>query len=839
MKTMRRCLCARIGWMSTISAVVAATAVAADPSAVAKGVKGRVLSVSTPIAEAEDGLLLGNGDLSVSVFHSANEIRWRLGKGDVWDRRFDPSGDPKPPHIKEIAHGIADEGWKSHPYGGAEAVALKGTDNPKRMKELCSGAPDSYNKRPYPCPKPVGELTLAIPPDWPGLTIRQDLSIEEGCLRITGRATNGIEFRATCFVPPNDNVLVVRWEIANWSKATRIGKGRVLRVSLRRWADPGYEEFANQYFMESGQTGFFHDQMAKCKSPLPPPTWRMLGDRRIIEQTFPADPTFPQGFRYVMAPFASAGAMENVDVWAAKEARIRVAIPQEANDGWLAVAVATTSDGKGPDAEVARFSQLLADKTQVAKWEQATKDAARQFWARSSVRIADPALENLWYETLHARRCTYKAGKTPPGLLLPSTVRDYSWWHGDYHTNYNFQEPFWADYTANQLDMGDAYFTGIQYFLQMGRIIAKKYYGTRGAFIQLSGYPIVATDDVLGAVPMGRLAYMTGWAVTLHWQRYLMTKDEKWLAEVGYPAIRDCALFYNDFMQKRDDGLYHIFPSNQQEDGFSGDPKTVTDRAQVMQHARYCLRSAILASEVLKLDADLRAEWRERLEHAAGDDGQPPLKLAGVEKHFHDANPPEFGFGRPYRPAPHAAAPSPWPGPDNVLDQWYPGQFPICAMVTLREGGISPEDLHLGYKRFIDRWRHPNGLIWAMSVDDYGHAGAWTETLGICAPLQEMMLQSFGGVLRVFPCWPTKVDASFRDFRAEGAFLVSARWADGGAKDLEILSEKGGPCRLYSPWGKDFTVTTADGRAVTVSKPIDGIYDFPTKAGQRYRLQPQ
>ena len=71
---------------------------------------------------------------------------------------------------------------------------------------------------------------------------------------------------------------------------------------------------------------------------------------------------------------------------------------------------------------------------------------------------------------------------------------------------------------------------------------------------------------------------MTGWAVTPHWQRYLLTKDDKWLAAVGYPAIRECALFYTDFMQRRGDGPYHIFPSNQGEDGFTGNAKDYSDR---------------------------------------------------------------------------------------------------------------------------------------------------------------------------------------------------------------------------------------------------------------------
>jgi hypothetical protein len=383
--------------------------------------------------------------------------------------------------------------------------------------------------------------------------------------------------------------------------------------------------------------------------------------------------------------------------------------------------------------------------------------------------------------------------------------------------------------------VGDAYFTAIQYFLQMGRIIAQKYYGTRGAFIQLTGYPIVAADDVLGAVPMGRMAYMTGWAVTLHWQRYLLTKDERWLAAVGYPAMRECALFYTDFMQRRGDGLYHIFPSNQGEDGFTGNAKDYTDRAQVMQYARYCLRTAILASEVLNVDADLRQQWRERLDHAAGDDGKPPVRLTGIEKHFQEANPPEFGLGRPYQPKAQNTPPTPWPNVD--ADRWYAGQYPLFAVPALRSGSLDPEGVYLGMKRIVQRWQHANGLVWAMAIANYGHAGAWTETLGICAPLQEMMLQSFGGVLRIFPCWPNDVAASFRDFRAEGAFLVSASWGKGTVQDVEILSEKGGPCRLYSPWSDGLSVTTSAGNAVEVAKPKDGIYEFATKAGQRYRIQ--
>jgi len=800
--------------------------------------KAHVLTVTDPITEPEDGLLLGNGDLSVSVYQTRDRIVWRFGKGDVWDRRFDASDDPKPPHIEEIAHGIRDEGWKCPPYGGAEAVALHGTDNPERMKELCSGAPASYTKRPYPCPKPVGELALQLPPDLAGLTVRQELNIEQGVLRIVCSSARGVELRLTCCVPPTPNALLVRWELANWTDGTRIGNTKPpVWFSLRRWADPDARAFAQEFFAESRHGAFLGMDFAKV-TPLPPPTVRALDGVHVVEQTFPPDPTFPNGFRYLLAPFASAAAVESVDLSAVGEARLHLLPPKETTSGWVVVAVPSSSAEGGAEAGFGRVKTALATEPeqQVARWEEAARRDAAEFWSHSAVEIGDPLLENLWYETYHARRCTTRAGKTPPGLFLPSTVRDFSHWHGDYHTNYNYQQPYWGDYTANQQELGDAYFTGMSYFLQMGKLIAEKYYGTRGVFIQLSGYPIKAEEDALGAVPMGRMAYMTGWAANPYWWRYLYTKDEKWLRAVGYPALRDCALFYLDFMKKGDDGLYHVFPSNQGEDGFTGDPKDYTDRPQGMRHLRYCLRSAIQASEALDVDADLRAQWRDRLDHAAGDDGKPLPEREGLAKLFFEANPPEFGDGRPPVPRPAKSAGAPWPGAGEWLDLWYAGQYPVCAMSALRGGGLDPERLYAGLRRIIERWRHPNGLIWAMSVADYGHAGAWTETLGVCAPLQEMMLQSFGGVLRLFPAWPAEVPGSFKTLRAEGAFLVSASWADASVKAAEILSERGGPCRLFSPWPEGLRLEAANGQPVAVARAEDGVWSFPTAAGQTYRL---
>ncbi len=779
-----------------------------------------ILVLEERVLAPEDGLLLGNGDLSVSVYETADRIIFRFGKGDVWDRRLDLGDDPKPANIDEVARGIGVEGWKCPPYGGSRPVATRGTQNPERMNELCQGAPPSYNKRPYPCPKPVGELALQLPPDQMGLKIRQELHIEEGVLDIICAWTSGLAIKIEAFVAPAPNVLVVRWSVDHWTDETRTGNGLPpVWCALYRWADPAIREFGVRFFGDYRHGGF-RDCADPKATPLPPPTVRLEDDLRFIEQTFPPDPLFPGGFCCVMTPLAQGVAVEPVDMNPTGEARLHLMPSARAMEGCVVVAVTTGSDPGGP-VEAARHVRALAggDLDAAAKgWAEDTRKSAAAFWSKSRVAIADPLLENLWYETLHARRCTNRADTVPPGLFLPSTVQDYSHWHGDYHTNYNLQEPFWGDYTANHTELGDAYFKAMEFFTPVGRKIARDYYNGRGVFVQLSGYPVLAEDDPLGCIPMGRMAYMTGWAMNQYWWRYLYTQDTEWLRATGYPFIRECALFYTDFLKKGGDGLYHAFPSNQGEDGFTGNPKDYTDRAQIMQHLRYCLRAAVRAGAILDTDADLRAQWQDRLDNCAGDDGNAPLQPAGMEKQCQEANPPEFGMGRPYQPGAAVPDRAPWPPPGDGSWTWYCGQYGWGVMQRLRGGEFSAELDMPVFRRLMERWRHPNGLVWGMAVGNYGHAGAWTETLGITAPLQEMMLQSWDGVLRIFPAWPKELDARFENFRAEGAFLVTASWGGGCVTALRILSEKGGECRFYAPWAPALRIQDGGGNAVGAAR---------------------
>ena len=92
--------------------------------------------------------------------------------------------------------------------------------------------------------------------------------------------------------------------------------------------------------------------------------------------------------------------------------------------------------------------------------------------------------------------------------------------------------------------------------------------------------------------------------------------------------------------------------------------------------------------------------------------------------------------------------------------------------------------------------------------------------------MQEMVLQSWGGRLRVFPAVPEKwSDVQFDRFRGEGAFLVSARRESGVTKWVEVSSEFGGSVEVQPQIADAEWIAQDTSTGTTqVEKDDDGVY---------------
>ena len=164
--------------------------------------------------------------------------------------------------------------------------------------------------------------------------------------------------------------------------------------------------------------------------------------------------------------------------------------------------------------------------------------------------------------------------------------------------------------------------------------------------------------------------------------------------------------------------------------------------------------------------------------------------------------------------------------------------FPWGWLRDVRGGQFVPERDFDELIQIINRWRHKNGLLWPMPTRFWGRQGPMTEILGILAPLQEMMLQSWEKNIRIFPVWPKNVNAEFEKLRAEGAFLVSAAHKDGNTENVVIESLIGTRCSLINPWPDLVVQITLEGTdEIILEEKADNLI-FDTHKGKIYRIEP-
>ena len=469
----------------------------------------------------------------------------------------------------------------------------------------------------------------------------------------------------------------------------------------------------------------------------------------------------------------------------------------------------------------------LARKTASAELSALVVDHERmwhEFWSASGVKLDDAMLQEIWYRNLYLLRCVSKAGVKAAGIFAGLTTPDPSW---PYHwLNYNSQQAFWAAYPANQVALAEPYERMITAGLPRARSFARQIYGCAGAafphVLEMLGLTVTTGDiaspenckSVNGRLaPWPPYAYtigVAGFAVQNLWLHYKYQPDREHLAQIVYPAIRDVAIFYCDFIDRCEVGLKGkviLAPSYSPENwSLTEDFRYNRNCAFDIAFIRYTLQAGIEAAKVLGRDDSLADRFKtqlQRLPDYPTTKGPDPI-VVDVE----DA-PPIDSHNIPVPTVPI------FPGDQitwfsseaekrlfaRTLDKVKGNGNNSSMMLSVARARLSTADAADWIRAELGARLRPNGTLAlnrrSSPFNDMGH---YTEQFAASMVVSEMLLQSVGDVLRVFPAWPGDKNARFRNLRAQGGFLVSADFVQGRTDRVKVTATADGVLRLLSPW---------------------------------------
>jgi len=518
---------------------------------------------------------------------------------------------------------------------------------------------------------------------------------------------------------------------------------------------------------------------------------------------------------------------------------------------WCYGTVTTYHDGDDPRVVAAQRLQSVHDSRdrlirQHRRWWHA-------YWEKSWLTIPDAELEALYYIELYKLGCVAQPGKWAPAIQGPWTLdpsaaipenNSLPPWGGNYVQDLNTQACHWSLYAANRLDQGEPMYRFYERLMPRFQDECRKFYGWDGAFCQAAIGP---NNSHMHGWYTAELWPGNGpWVAHMFWLHYLHSRDEKFLRERAYSFMREFFRMYSGLLEKSDDGFYH-FPCITSPEWGDADPRAWGSDSAVDLSLFRCLGNALLQSvEILKLDEPLADEWRERLEKLAP---LPEDELTGIQilkgvplshshRHFshlmaiHPLATLTIEDGERERKLIETSLR--WLITKGT-GEWAGFSYPWAALISgrARRGNMAWHFL----RRHLSCHISANGF---MFDGDPKHIGsneinpdnvATLEGGSAAAAIMEMLLQTWGGVIRVFPAMPHHWrDAAFRQLRAEGAFLVSSELRDGTVQWVEIISEVGGECRLRNPWpGKEINLATKE-------QGDDLVFD--AKAGGVYILHP-
>ena len=298
------------------------------------------------------------------------------------------------------------------------------------------------------------------------------------------------------------------------------------------------------------------------------------------------------------------------------------------------------------------------------------------------------------------------------------------------------------------------------------------------------------------------------------WDEWDYGGDTNFLRQECYPMMKQMALFYAAYAKKGSDGYYHIIPSMEEERwGIYPEFSHNKDVVSSLCLFRWGLTRAAEAAELLGVDADLRAHWREVAAQMA------PYPTWQKTNGLIFAEPPALNRGAfPAIICEAAMYPTLLADEINLDSPPEQKEMMLRTVETLRSAGVSAATLLL------------------LGVSSYQLNGRRQSDVNA-----EALMNSRSGRIHLFPAVSEADEVAFHNFQARGGFLVSACKNADGVYYVEIQARRDHQCKLMNPWPGKPVVIHAVGKTEAVPFQIDKSNGeclvFSAMAGHNYSIK--
>ncbi|WP_213979847.1 hypothetical protein [Sphingomonas sp. dw_22] len=302
------------------------------------------------------------------------------------------------------------------------------------------------------------------------------------------------------------------------------------------------------------------------------------------------------------------------------------------------------------------------------------------------------------------------------------------------------------------------------------------------------------------------------WVCQLYWLQYRYTMDRRMLRERLLPLLAEAVALYYPILSEKADGRLHLGVTYSPEIG------STRDCNYDLALLRWGIGALIEGHRTLGTTHPMLARWRDiaaRLTpYPVDEHGYRVGADMAVQPHRHYSHLmmiyPLYLENRD--------TPAKLPLLEKSTAYWLDtaaaaGQgsgWSLSAAASFH-AAFGKGDAALGSLKALVAGKSGIGKSFANTM--YAESGQNIETpLSGAQSIHDMVLQSWGGAIRVFPAIPTAwPDLIFSDFRAEGAFLVSARRIACRTAWVRVKSLAGEPCVIECDWGGETPILKGAG----------------------------